>query len=220
MEIPHCIAMLGYRVDCCEHHFMHLFGLSFFGLLAIFWVVHGLRIALGAMQIPWLRDYSAAIDAECPRVSLLFAARDEEEKLPLALESLLLLDYPNLEIIAVNDRSSDATARILDEASKRDPRLKVVHIETLPDGWLGKPHALQRGYEVSSGDWLLFTDADVRFLPEVIRRSITLAGTKQLDHLTLMCEVEMHGFWEKTVLTFFGLGVHLATNTHGVSGPD
>ena len=67
MEIPHCIAMLGYRVDCCEHHFMHLFGLSFFGLLAIFWVVHGLRIALGAMQIPWLRDYSAAIDAECQR---------------------------------------------------------------------------------------------------------------------------------------------------------
>jgi glycosyltransferase involved in cell wall biosynthesis len=198
---------------------MHLLGLFFFALIALFWIGHGLRVALGALQRPWLKDYSPASDADCPRVSLLFAARDEEEKLPLALETLLNIDYPKLEILAANDRSMDGTAKILCDAAKRDPRLKVVTIETLPEGWLGKPHALQRAYEAASGDWILFTDADVRFRADAIRRAVTLANAKKLDHLTLLTDVEMHGFWERTVLTFFGLGFHLATNPRAVSDP-
>ena len=196
---------------------MHLFGLIFFGFIALFWTFYGLRIALGATRLPWLKKYAPAEDAACPRVSLLFAARDEEEKLPQALQTLLAIDYPGLEIVAVNDRSRDCTGQILKEAAARDLRLKVVHVEILPDGWLGKPHALQRGFEASSGEWLLFTDADVRFRTDTIRRAIALVKAKQADHLTLMCEVEMHGFWEKTVLTFFGLGFHLATDPGGVA---
>lgn len=188
-----------------------------FGSIALFWTAYGLRVALGAMQLPWLRDYASAEDADCPSVSLIFAARDEEEKLPRALETLRQIDYPRLEIIAVNDRSSDGTARILGAAARSDPRLKIVSIDVLPEGWLGKPHALQRASEASSGEWLLFTDADVRFRPDAIRRAMALTKTRQLDHLTLMSGVEMHGFWEKTVLTFFGLGFHLATNPGGVS---
>jgi hypothetical protein len=107
----------------------------------------------------------------------------------------------------------------LNEAAERDSRLKVVNIEKLPPGWLGKPHALQRAYEASRAEWLLFTDADVCFRPDAIRRAMSLAHAKQLDHLTLMSEVEMRGFWEKTVLTFFGLGFHLATNPRAVSDP-
>jgi glycosyltransferase involved in cell wall biosynthesis len=152
-------------------------------------------------------------------VTILFAARDEEEKLPQALETLRQIDYPALEILAANDRSSDGTKKILNDAAQRDSRLKVVNIADLPAGWLGKPHALQRAYEASSGEWLLFTDADVRFRVDAIRRAITLVQTKKLDHLTLLTDVEMHGFWEKTVLTFFGVGFHLATNPRGVSDP-
>jgi glycosyltransferase involved in cell wall biosynthesis len=182
-------------------------------------VAYGLRVALNALRLPWLKDYVAADYAGCPSVSLMFAARDEEEKLPLALETLRQIDYPKLEVIAVNDRSSDRTTEILKEAAGRDPRLKVLNVEALPGGWLGKPHALQRAYEASSGDWLLFTDADVRFRPDAIRRAITLAKAKELDHLTLMSDVVMHGFWEKTILTFFGLGFYLATNPRSVSDP-
>jgi glycosyltransferase involved in cell wall biosynthesis len=219
MEIPHSITMLGYRVDRFEYQPMHLLGFLCFAMIALFWAAHGLRIALGAMQLPWLKDSAAAAEADCPAVSVLFAARDEAEKLPAALETLRDLDYPRLEIVGVNDRSTDGTRHILNQGAKLDPRLKVVNLETLPEGWLGKPHALQRGFEASSGDWLLFTDADVRFRPDSIRRAVSLTKEKQLDHLTLMCEVEMHGFWEKTVLTFFGLGFHLATNPHAVSDP-
>jgi glycosyltransferase involved in cell wall biosynthesis len=219
MEIANFFTMLGYRVGTFQHQFMRITGLVFFGIIAFFWIAHGLRVALGALTLPWLKDFAAAGDGECPRVTLLFAARDEEEKLPQALGTLQQIDYPTLEIVAANDRSTDNTQKILSDAARRDSRLKVMNIGDLPAGWLGKPHALQRAYEASSGEWLLFTDADVRFRPDAIRRAITLVQTKKLDHLTLMTDVEMHGFWEKTLLTFFGLGFHLATNPRGVSDP-
>jgi glycosyltransferase involved in cell wall biosynthesis len=94
-----------------------------------------------------------------------------------------------------------------------------VHISELPSGWLGKPHALQKAYEASTGEWLLFTDADVRFKPDALRRAATLAKQCNLDHLTLIGDVEMHGFWETTLITFFGLAFHLATDAYRVSDP-
>jgi glycosyltransferase involved in cell wall biosynthesis len=198
---------------------MYLFGLVLFGFIALFWLTHGLRVAYGAFRLPWLKDFSPAADADCPRISLLFAARDEEEKLPAALATLMEIDYPNLEVIAVDDRSKDATGRILDEFAAAHPRLRVVHVRELPPGWLGKPHALQKAYEVSTGDWLLFTDADVRFKPDVLRRAVTLVKQRGLDHLTLFGEIEMAGFWEKVLISFMGFGFHLATDSSRVNNP-
>jgi glycosyltransferase involved in cell wall biosynthesis len=166
-----------------------------------------------------VKDFSCAPDADCPSISLLFAARDEEEKLPAALASLAAIDYPHLEIIAVDDRSTDATARILDDFAAAHPRFRVVHVSELPAGWLGKPHALQRAYEAATGEWLVFTDADVRFKPEVLRRSVTIIREKNLDHVTLFCDMEMVGFWETVLITFFGLSFHMATDPHRVSNP-
>jgi|SRR5271154_1295525 len=193
--------------------------LSFFGFVAVFWVFYGLRVVYGAVRLPWVKDFAPASDAECPRISLLFAARDEEEKLPAALASLATIDYPNFEIVAVDDRSTDATARILDDFASAHPRFRVVHVAKLPAGWLGKPHALQQAYEVSSGEWLVFTDADVWFKSDVLRRAVTIARERKLDHLTLFCDIEMVGFWEKVLITFFGLWFHMATDPHGVSNP-
>jgi glycosyltransferase involved in cell wall biosynthesis len=197
----------------------HIVGVWLFGLIAFFWIFHGLRVAYGAMRLPWLKDFAPAEDAECPRISLIFAARDEEEKLPAALATLAALDYPNLEIIAVDDRSQDSTGAILDEFARAHPRLRVLHVTELPNGWLGKPHALQKAYEASSGEWLLFTDADVRFAPDVLRRAAALVKKRAVDHLTLFGDVEMHGFWETTLLTFFGMAFHLATDPYRVGNP-
>jgi glycosyltransferase involved in cell wall biosynthesis len=199
---------------------MHTFGLVFFSLVAAFWVFHGLRAAYGATKLPWIKDFAPAAASTCPSISLIFAARDEEEKLPAALATLAALDYPQLEIIAVDDRSQDATGRILDDFAAAHSRFRVVHVSEIPSGWLGKTHALQKGFEASSGEWLLFTDADVRFKADVIRRAVALAKQRNLDHLTLLCNVEMHGFWEKTLITFFGLAFHLATDAYRVSNPN
>lgn len=199
---------------------MHPFELVLFGLIALFWLTHGLRVAFGAVRLPWLKKFEPAADAECPRISILLAARDEEEKLPGALATLMEIDYPNLEVIAVDDRSKDATGRILDDFAATHSRLRVVHLTELPLGWLGKPHALQKAYETSSGEWLLFTDADVRFKRDALRRALSLAKERNVDHLTLFCDVEMVGFWEKVLITFFGLGFHLATDPARVSNPN
>lgn len=198
---------------------MHIFAIFSFGLIAFFWLTHGLRVALGAIRLPWLKNFAPAPDAACPRISLLFAARDEEEKLPAALATLMEIDYPHLEIIAVNDRSTDSTARIINEFAATHARFRAVHVDELPPGWLGKPHALQKAYESATGDWLLFTDADVRFKPDALRRAITLAQQRNMDHLTLLCDVEMRGFWETVLITFFGMAFNMASDPGRVSNP-
>jgi glycosyltransferase involved in cell wall biosynthesis len=230
-------------------HFLVLFLLAF---AAIFWIFSGLQTAWGLLRLPWMKDFAPAKDEDCPRISLLFTARDEEEKLPGALERLAKIDYPNLEIVAVDDRSSDATGRILDEfagkysageyeevkewqdamegarlpselrAGGRRPlhRVRIVHIAELPAGWLGKPHGLQKAYESSSGEWLLFTDADVRFAPDSLRRAVTMVRAQKADHLTLFGDVLMEGFWETVLLTFFGLAMHVGNESHRVSNPN
>jgi glycosyltransferase involved in cell wall biosynthesis len=197
----------------------HVAGVWLFGLIAFFWFFHGLRVAYGALRLPRIKDCAPAKDGECPPISLIFAARDEEEKLPASLATLAALDYPDLEIIAVDDRSQDSTGAILDEFSRNHARCRAVHVKDLPAGWLGKPHALQKAYEASTGEWLLFTDADVRFTPDVLRRAASLLQERALDHLTLFGDVEMHGFWETTLLTFFGMAFHLATDPNRVSNP-
>src|ERR1700726_1940500 len=198
---------------------MHAFALVIFGGTAFIWIVLGLRIAYGALKLPWLKDFPPNTGTDIPRISLLFAARDEEEKLPGALATLAELDYSELEIIGVDDRSEDATGRILDEFAASHPRFRAIHVTKLPVGWLGKPHALQQAYEASSGEWLLFTDADVRFKVDVLRPAMTMVTEHKLDHLSLFGDVEMVGFWEKVVVTFFGMAFHMATAPGDVINP-
>src|SRR5271156_7033457 len=114
---------------------MHIFGLLLFSLIAAFWILQGLRVAYGATKIPRIRNFAAAQDSECPSISLIFAARDEEEKLPAALATLATLDYPHLEIIAVDDRSLDATGRMVDGFAAAHQRFRAVHIRELPSNW-------------------------------------------------------------------------------------
>ena len=199
---------------------MQLFLTVFFGLIALFWLTYGARTVWSAARFQRLRQIEPATDEQCPSISILFAARDEEAKLPEALATLLALDYPSLEIVAVDDRSTDSTSRILQDFAKKSARLRVVRIDELPEGWLGKPHALQKAYEISKGEWLLFTDADVQFRAETLRRAISLIQQRKLDHLTLMCSLVMETFWEKVTLTFFGLGLFLVADTYGMDDPD
>jgi len=199
---------------------LHTFWTILFALIACFWVFYGLRGAIALLRLPALKDFPPTAGENLPRISMVFAARDEEEKLPLAVKTLSTIAYPNLEIIAVDDRSRDKTATILDDAARNDARLRVIHVTELPEGWLGKPHALQKAYEASTGEWLLFTDADVRFAPDALARAMKLVQSRDLDHLTLLFDVDRDGFWETVLLAFFGLAMHLANESHHVSNPN
>ncbi len=185
---------------------MHILWTLGFGLIASLWIVQGLRAGFGMARLPWLSDATPIVSPDAPFVSIIFAARDEAEKLPGALKTLLAQDYPQFEIIAVNDRSRDGTSAILHEFERERRNLVVTDIDSLPSGWLGKPHALVAGFAKSRGDWLVFTDADVHFAPDVLSRAIALATECHWEHLTLLTSVEMRGFWETTAISYFGLG--------------
>ncbi|HXT85770.1 MAG TPA: glycosyltransferase [Verrucomicrobiae bacterium] len=188
---------------------MHILATVFFSALAVLWLALTATAARGMASIPSLVGVSPFEGREFPRISILFAARDEAEKLAAALESLLALDYPNYEIIAADDRSADATGKILEEFGARDSRLKVIHVAELPRGWLGKPHALQAAYEKSRGEWLVFTDADVRFAPDVLRRAVAFVERERAEHLTVLVQLDLRGFWEPVALGYLGVAFAL-----------
>lgn len=198
---------------------MHIFDIIFFSAVALFWILTAVLGYRGMARIPTLTRVAAFDGPTFPRVSILFAARDEAAKLPEALASLLAVDYPNYEVIAVDDRSEDATLEILNDFARRDSRLRVIHIAELPQGWLGKPHALEMAYRESTGEWLVFTDADVQFAPDLLRRALALLQQEGSDHLTLLAGLDLRGFWEPTAVGYLGVCFALGVRPWQVSDP-
>jgi hypothetical protein len=207
---------------------LHWFWTGLLGFIAFSWLLAAIDLARGALVIPSLDQTqlrapvfadSGGTPQAAPRVSILFSALDEAEKLPAALTTFLAQDYPDYEVIAVDDRSEDETGKILDAAARGNPRLKVVHVTSLPAGWLGKPHGLQKAFEQSTGEWLVLTDADVRFAPNVLRTTIALAEEKHWDHLTLLCHAEMFTLGEKIAMTFFAMSFMLGLRPWRASDP-
>jgi len=168
-----------------------LFWISATAFLA--WLVFALVAGRGAASIARLEDQTPCPPDECPNVSIVVAARDEEHAIEDALKTLLAQDLPRLEIVAVNDRSADRTGALLDALAQGDARLTVVHVTELPPRWLGKNHALHLGAARARGELILFTDADVHFAPDAVRRALTYLHEHALDHLTVLPDVVMKG---------------------------
>jgi cellulose synthase/poly-beta-1,6-N-acetylglucosamine synthase-like glycosyltransferase len=144
-------------------------------------------------------------EGDLPSVSLIAPARNEERNIERAVRSLVRLDYPNVEITIVNDRSTDRTGEILDRLAAEFPQLNVVHLAELPAGWLGKNHALQLGANRSRGGWLLFTDADIVFEPTALRRALAYAEANQVDHLAATPDCHMPSWLLTAFAVTFGM---------------
>lgn len=138
-----------------------------------------------------------------PRLSVIIPACNEERSIETAVRSLLQQDYPNLELVLVDDRSTDRTGEIMDRLAAEFPQLTVIHIEALPAGWLGKNHALWVGARRASGSLLLFTDADVHYDPTALRRAVAYLLEQNLDHLTLAPDMAVKGYWLQAWVGFF-----------------
>jgi cellulose synthase/poly-beta-1,6-N-acetylglucosamine synthase-like glycosyltransferase len=169
--------------------------------------VFGLQGFRGARRMKWLDDI-APLDDECrPSVSIIIPALNEEKNIRTALLSVLALDYRPLEIIVVNDRSTDATGAILEEISGLHPQLKVMHVSELPGGWLGKNHALHLGAGRARGEYLLFTDADVVMEPSTLKRAMARMRARNLDHLTLFFRAVLPSSLLQMVVIEFGVSL-------------
>ena len=183
--------------------------LMFLGCLPWYLVAWGVWMSLKNVQS--LSSTSLDRDKSYPRLSVIIAARNEAGTIENALKSVLAQNYPNLEIILVNDRSSDGTDKILHNLAEKDPRVLIHHVEELPLGWLGKLNAMQQGFIKSTGVWLLFTDADVHFQEESLERIIDVAERSSVDYLCVIPEVQARQRLLKGLYTVSLSGFFLAT---------
>ncbi len=181
-------------------------------LIVLGWVLCGLWcLGLGLpLLVLWWRRFPKLVQAlqipeSLPRVTVVITAKDEGGRISDCLASLLASDYPDLELIAVNDRSEDTTGQEIDRLVATDSRTRAVHIEQLPPEWLGKNHAMWQGARQASGEWILFTDGDVLFRPDTIRLAVAWSLTQPLDHLALIPSMLTGGYLETALVSFFGL---------------
>jgi glycosyltransferase involved in cell wall biosynthesis len=170
------------------------------------------RLADAALGVPRIADISRPewdrrrlTPGDEARVSIIVPARNEEENIEATLARLLALDYDNYEVIAVDDRSNDRTGEIMKDVSASAPpgKLQVIHIAELPAGWVGKAHAMWRAANQADGDWLLFTDADVLFKPDALRRALAYAESERADHVVLFPRMIMKHPGERMMIAFF-----------------
>ena len=192
-------------------------------ILALAWASRIVDAALGMPSVAdvsrpeW--DCNPVLASGNPRVSIIVPARNEEESVEQCLRSLLSLDYDNYEVIAVNDRSTDRTGEIMERVmhdfhfsqQKREvghpmstsPELRIIQHSELPAGWLGKTHAMWTAAKTASGAWLLFTDADVLFKPDSVRRALAYAEHEHADHVVLFPRMIMKRPGEYMMIAFF-----------------
>lgn len=177
--------------------------LHFFSLFcAGGWLWMAARAIRLRLWIPKLSD--APSPHRFPRVSVIVPARNEAKKLRATLRSLLSQDYPNFEIIAIDDRSDDETGAIIAEFAQRDARVKAIRIERLPSGWLGKNHANQRGADLATGEYILFTDADILFAPTTLSKTVGYALQSRARHVVVYPKMLYDDVFEEAFLALFG----------------
>ena len=183
------------------------------------WVVAAISAVRGFRGLQRLGDMPLARPDTWPTLSVIVPALNEARTIEVALNSLVATSYPKLEVIAVDDRSTDGTGAIIDRLAAQSARLRALHITELPDRWLGKVHALHRGAVEASGEWVLFTDADVHFAPGALEGAIAAAEGGALDHLAIFPRVHAPGLALQAVITSFAVGFSLLIRPHQARNP-
>ena len=168
-------------------------------LAALPWLVVPLLLAWRMRGSPSLSDWPATPPDDPPLVTVVIPARDEAHNIAQCMQSVLRSDYPALEVIVVNDRSSDGTGLIAREVALRDPRARVIDAEPLPDGWLGKQWACAQGAAAAKGQLICFTDADTTHGRDLLTRSVSMLRDRSLDFLTVAGRQTLVTFWERVV---------------------
>lgn len=158
-------------------------------LSAVTWVMALLAVLKTINTMPLLEKLPEISIKNPPKISVIIPACNEAKTLEKAMESRLKDNYPNLEFILIDDRSDDGTRDIARKIAENDQRVKLICIDELPEGWLGKVHALHMGVKHASGDWLLFSDADVHVKPGTLNRVMAYCQSENLDHLALLPEL-------------------------------
>lgn len=164
-------------------------------------------LAIGMKKMKNLGNMERGDSITGPLVTIIVPACNEEKNIENSILSLLDQDYKNLDIIVVNDRSTDNTAAVLAKLQDRFPRLNVHEVTELPSGWMGKSHALGVGAKLAKGEYLVFTDADVILENSTITRSVRYMTDNGLDHLTLVFKNMTSGWLLNSLILDAGMSL-------------
>jgi len=163
------------------------------------WIVPPIVALFRSLNSRSLDDVPSIAPEGAPLVSVIVPARNEARNIERCVRSVLASTYPSLEVIVVNDHSTDATSAIARTIAPDDPRLSVVDAADLPSGWFGKQWACATGAAVAHGELLLFTDADTRHAPDLLSRAVNALRTRDASLLSIAGHQEMHSFWERII---------------------
>jgi chlorobactene glucosyltransferase len=173
--------------------------LALAGLVASPWIAMPLATIWRVRQSRELGNESATVPADGPLVSVIVPARDERRNIESCVRSILAGHYTNIEVVVVDDRSSDGTADIVRALAHEDARLTLIENPPLPDGWFGKPWACATGSRAARGDILCFTDADARHSAHLVARAVNAMRVRDLDMMSVAGRQELGTFWERIV---------------------
>ena len=154
-----------------------------------------------------------------PKVSIILPARNEEGFIGKCLDSLIKQDYPNYEIIVVNDSSEDSTGKIISEYAKKNSKIIPVTAKAKPDGWMGKNWACMEGYQKATGELLLFTDADTKHSENVISLAVAQLFSFNLDALSAIPKMVTFDFWTNITLPMISTFLHTRFSALNVNNP-
>lgn len=175
--------------------------ISYVCLAVLPWAGFALSLIFIYQRLSRLSRPIRPLPANPPHVTILIPAKDEGEAVRECLDRVLALDYPNFDVIAINDRSTDNTGAIFDEYAVKYPgKFAVEHIRELPAGWQGKCHALSSVEAHVQSDWLLFVDSDVKVDPDALSALLGLAVGRGYDAVSFLTRLETHTFWERLIL--------------------
>lgn len=187
---------------------------------AIYWLLQ-LALTLRVVKsVPSIEDMPLPQGSIFQKVSCIMTACNEADSIEQAMKTRLQEDYPNIEFILVEDRSTDRTPELADQIASQDRRVKVVHIKELPPGWLGKLNAMNTGVKHATGDWLLFSDVDVFVKRGAVARTISYCEARGLDHLPVIPEAFSATFLVDVVLSAFVRMLCLAARVWDIEDPD
>jgi glycosyltransferase involved in cell wall biosynthesis len=192
-------------------------------IIVLLWTARILSALRNLPRIPNLLDpkYQLPLTAQAtPLITVIVPACNEEANIEATLRSLLAIESVPIEILAIDDRSTDMTGAIMDRvAAESQSRLTVIHITHLPPGWMGKTHAMALAARLATTPWLLFTDADIVFSSDSLLRVLNLAQTERADHIVLFPSMVLESFGETMMVAIFQLFGTLGSPPWRVSDP-
>jgi chlorobactene glucosyltransferase len=182
------------------------------GILIVYWLHNQYHLDIVVEPI--------TPSSNAPLISVCVPARNEERNIRACVESILAQDYPNFEVIVLDDRSTDATPEILHQLATHNNRLKIIHGLVLPEGWAGKPHALIQASAAARGAWLCFVDADTFLSPNALSACYAKAIETRADMFTIMTFQLLGSFWEKVVMPIVMTALSVGFSPRKVNDPN